>query len=412
MSNRYLPCLWRAAFACILFACGIAAASAENSERNLTIHWVNLQPDDGLVVDAVVLFFHDGSFDLYDTGSAPSPLLTRLAKRQFAGLETLIPGVKVEVMAAPHEPSPLGGAWGDLSSVVTASLDPARHRYATAYIALRPSNDAFLGNEDGYRIRLFDAAGNPELPVVVEFGGSEVMDAGICANNEASLQFLDVTEMTAQPCQAENGVVRRHAGFNGSVRNPDAMPVRILDGTSVDMGGITGVRHYDQANADFSRGGTQIGRLVFMQAGSAGSLTGSFYDPARSGEGFNIEVFHRPGNDAALAVVSLYTYEPGTGRQLWLVGSGELGQDIVLNSARGGSLNSPTNPDTVVVSRWGTLRLPAASTVDWCMDGVTVTYAPDDPSIPGGQYPVRRLTPRGDAVEALCRQLYPPTRIY
>lgn len=412
MSNKYLRCIWRAAFACILFACGISVASAENPERNLTVHWVNLQPDDGLIVDAVVLFFHDGSFDLYDTGSAPSSLLTRLAKHQFDGLESLIPGVKIAVMTAPHEPSPFGGTWGELSSAVTASLNPTQHRYATAYIALRPSNDAFLGNEDGYRIRLFDLGGNPELPVVVEFGGSEVMDAGICANNEASLQFLDVTDMTAQPCQAENGVVRRHAGFNGSVRNPDATPVRILGGTSVDMGGITGVRHYDRANADFSRGGTQIGRLVFMQTGSAGSLTGSFYNPARSGEGFNIEVFHRPGSDAALTVVYFYTYEPGTGRPLWLIGSGELGQDIVMASAHGGSINSPSNPDTVVVSRWGTLRLPAVSTVDWCMDGVTITYAPDDPSIPGGQYPVQRLTPRGDALEALCRQLYPPTRIY
>ena len=365
-----------------------------------------------MIVDAVVLFFHDGSFDLYETGSAASPLLTRLAKRQFDGLESLVPGVKIAVMPAPHEPSPFGGTWGELSSAVTASLDPSWHRYATAYIALRPSNDAFLGNEDSYRIRLFDLDGNPELPVVVEFGGSEVMDAGICANNEASLQFLDVTDMTAQPCQAENGVVSRHAGFNGSVRNPDATPVRILGGTSVDMGGITGVRHYDQANADFSRGGTQIGRLVFMQAGSVGSLTGSFYNPTRSGEGFNIEVFHRPGNDAAQAIVYFYTYEPDTGRPLWLVGSGELGQDIVMASAHGGSINSPSNPDTVVVSRWGTLRLQAASTVDWCMDGVTITYTPDDPSIPAGQYPVQRLTPRGDAIEALCRQLYPPTRIY
>ena len=412
MKHGSLSWVLRAILACLFFGYGISAVSAEYSERNLVIHWVNLQPDDGLIVDAVVLFFHDGSFDLYEAGSAASPLLSGLAKRQFAGLESLLPGVKVQVMAAPHEPSPLGGAWGELSSAVTASLNPAQHRYATAYIALRPSNDAFLGNEDSYRIRLFDLAGNPELPVVVEFGGSEVMDAGICANNEANLQFLDVREMTAQPCQAENGVVRRHPGFNGSARNPDALPVRILGGTSVDMGGATGVRHYGQANADFSRGGTQIGRLVFMQAGSAGSLTGSFYDPARSGEGFNFEVFHRPGSDAALAVVSFYTYEPGSSRPLWLVGSGELGQDIVLVSAHGGSINSPSNPDTVVVSRWGTLRLPAASTVDWCMDGVTVHYTPDDPSIPGGPYPVQRLTPRGDAVEALCRQLYPPTRIY
>ena len=412
MNNNYLPCIWRAAFACVLFACGISAASAQDAERNLAIHWVNLQPDDGLIVDAVVLFFHDGSFDLYDTGSAASPLLTKLAKRQFTGLESLVPGVKVEVMAAPHEPSPLGGAFGVLSSVVTASLNPAQHRYATAYIALRPSNDAFLGNEDSYRIRLFDLAGNSELPLVVEFGGSEVMDAGICANNEANLQFLDVTEMTDQSCQAENGVVRRHPGFNGSMRNPNASPVRILGGTSVAMGGITGVRHYDQANADFSRGGTQVGRLVFMPAESAGSLTGSFYNPSRSGEGFNFEVFRFPWSNADFVVISWHTFEPGTGRSMWLVGAGGFGEDIVLVSASGGSINSPSNPDTVVRSRWGTLRLPAASTVDWCMDGLTLTYTPDDPSIPGGQYPVQRLTPRGDAVRTLCRQLYPPTRIY
>jgi hypothetical protein len=221
--------------ALLLVAAGVQAA--DSAERKLMVQWVNLQPGDGLIVDAVVLFFHDGSFDLYEAGSAASPLLTKLATRQYAGLTPPAAGVKVVTLLNPHE-GPQGDA-GFLtpSSLIEVALNPQQHRFATAYIAVRPSNDAFLANDDAYRIQLFDLSGNSQLPVVLDFAGNEVMDAGVCVNNELDLQFLDVKESTAQRCESESGlVVRRHPGFNGSARNPTGTPKRILGGTSVDMG--------------------------------------------------------------------------------------------------------------------------------------------------------------------------------
>lgn len=396
--------------AALLFAGSAVTAFADEEELKIGIHWVNLQPDDGLIVDAVALFFHDGSFDLYQEGQPASPLLQKLAKREFNGVQALVPDVKFAAFTGPHERSP---SWNFrvMSTAFWLPLSPTRHRYATAYIALRPSNDAFLGHADSYRIRLFDLAGKSEAPVVVDFGTSDVMDAGLCVNDEAKLHFLDVREMSDQTCVAENGVVRRHPGFNGSVRNPSGTPKRILGGTSIDMEGITRVRQYDPVNADFSRGGTQIGRLVFTKLGTLASATGSYYNPGRAGEGFNVEVFRQGENGEDTTVVYWYTFEPGTGRPLWLTGSGDIQTGIVLHSAHGGAINSPDNPSNVVRKRWGTLRLPYEDReFDWCGNGLVFNYTPDDPAIPPGQYFVERLTPLGDAVGALCAKLYPPTR--
>lgn len=410
--TRYIKtCFLGLSLGLFLFCGNMAVAATSSAQRHLVVHWVNLQPEDGLIVDAVVLFFHDGSFNLYQTGSAPSPLLQKLVKRQFDDLQSLAPETKVSVMKAPHEPDPLGGVWGGLSTVSPIpDFDSGRYRYATAYIAVRPSNDAFIANEDSYRIRLFDVDGSSELPAVIEFGGADVMDAGLCVNNEESLRLLDVREASEQPCRAENGVVRRHPGFNGSVRNPIAKPVRILGGTSTDQGGATGVHRYDATSADFSRGGTRIGRLVFMLAESNSSYTGSYYNPTRDGEGFNIEVFRPEGDTEDVAVIYWYTYERGTGKPLWLLGSGRFGQDIPLYSGSGGAVNSETNPTNVVKTRWGTLNLGLPFLVDWCLGGISIPYKPDDPLIPAGTYLLERLTPRGDAADLLCRQLYPPTR--
>lgn len=391
---------------------GNLAAAQQASDHQLVVHWVNLQPEDGLIVDAVVVIFHDGSFDLYDSGRAASPLLEKLVKRQFDSLQSLAPEMRVMLLHGPHEPSPIGGGFANYSSIAHVSLDAQQHRYATAYIALRPSNDAFLGNEDGYRIELFDLAGNAEMPLVIDFNGSEVMDAGVCFNDEARLHFLDVTSMAAQTCRAEGGVVRRHPGFNGSVGNPGATPKRILGGTSVDMGGVSGVRRYDPQHADFSRAGAKIGRLVFMTDASVPSSSGSWYDPARSGEGFNIEIFRPAGSQEDHAMVYWYTYEPGTGKPLWLVGSGPAESDIPLYSTSGGRLGATTNPDTVVSRYWGKLRMsdPMSGYMEWCNDYLQLYYSPEDPSIPSARYPVRRLTPQPEAVQTLCRQLYPATR--
>lgn len=378
---------------------------------SLSKSWVNLQPDNGLIVDDVVLFSHDGSFNLYENGKPATPLLQKLAKREFNNLQPSKPGVDVWKLRNPHEPNPFGGVWWGWTTVNWGTFNSNKHRYVSVYITLRPSNDAFVAYAESDRIQLFDIDGKSAAPVIAEFGTNDVMDAGLCVNDEARLQFLDVKELADQTCVAENGVVRRHPGFNGSSKNPRAIPKRILGGTSVDMGGITGLRQYDPVNADFSINGTKIGRLVFTKLGSLGSATGGWYNPSRAGEGFNVEVFRQGNSDDETTVVNWYTFEPGTGKPLWLTGSGDIQQGIVLHTAKGGAINSDGNPANVVRTRWGTLRLPFEDRLfDWCGNGLVFNYTPDSPAIPAGQYFLERLTPYGDAVGALCGKLYPPTR--
>lgn len=385
------------------------SAAGEEPFVFVEVDWVDLQPANSTMVDQVVLFFHDAGFDLYDDGKPASALLQRLITREFSSadeLAALVPGTVVRVMDTAHEPAPGGPFDAGPNTRILAELDSSRHRYATAFIALRPSNDAFIGNENPYRLELFDLAGKAQLPLTIDFFGSEVLDAGICKNSESSLYFLDTADVREQSCQAENGVVRVHPGYNGSVRNPSATPKRILGATSVDMGGETGRHRYDQMAADFTRPGAKIGRLVFTQYRWEGSQSGSWYSPSRAGEGFNIEVYRRPGSDADEMLVNWYTYDR-TGRQLWLTGAGHPKGNIRMYWTHGGRMAAETNPQNVVSEYWGTIRFSLSGDWESCFPQGAVIYAPADTTTPSGRYEIVRLTPRGNTSQRLCEQLFP-----
>ncbi len=386
----------------------MAATSPHQAEVEAT--WFNLRPAESSIVDYVVLFYHDGSFDLYNNREPASPILQRLVNRvpsTVAELEALVPGSVVAVFRAPHEPIP-DDLWRfDLISTrEVVILDPQRHRHVSAFIALRPGNDAFLANENPYRIELFDLSGSTQLPLSIDFFGSEVLDAGLCENNESFLYLLDTAIPGDQACQPENGVVRTHPGYNGSIRNPLGVPKRILGATSADMGGVTGLHHYDEVATDFTRPGAKIGRLVFNLERSIGSQSGSWYSPSRSGEGFNIEMYRRAGSNRDEMLVYWYTYDP-TGRPLWLVGSGDPMEAIQMYSAHGGRLGSPSNPANVVREYWGTLSIGLNEHRELCPDLGAVTYTPADTTQAGGRYEIQRLTPRSDSSQRWCDMLFP-----
>lgn len=120
-------------------------------------------------------------------------------------------------------------------------------------------------------------------------------------------------------------------------------------------------------------------------------LSGAWYDPDRSGEGWVIEVL-----DDQKALVYWFTYPPAgaPGRQTWLVGVGRIEDRALtvelLDPSAGRPFNQRSEP--VVLREWGTVRFtfsgPDAGMVRWA--------GPDGYS--AGQHPVTRLAgPPADA---------------
>lgn len=96
----------------------------------------------------------------------------------------------------------------------------------------------------------------------------------------------------------------------------------------------------------------------------SGALSGTWYDPSRSGEGLMLE-FGRAGGQR-VASMSWYTWsDANDGRQAWLVGSapysaGARSVTIELLKASGGRFGSAFNPNQVNLSTWGTGTLTFA----------------------------------------------------
>lgn len=117
--------------------------------------------------------------------------------------------------------------------------------------------------------------------------------------------------------------------------------------------------------------------------------SGVWFEPARSGYGFNLEVIEQ-GNSRAL-VTYWYTYRPD-GSPLWLSGVGSAADGVVrvdLYEGGGSGAQFPFNfvADAVTQTRWGsaTLRFTSNNTLD-------VSYAPAVSGYAAGSASLVRLT--------------------
>lgn len=116
------------------------------------------------------------------------------------------------------------------------------------------------------------------------------------------------------------------------------------------------------------------------------TLTGSWYDVNRNGEGYIIEIL--PNNTALMV---WFTYLPDQPEQAWLLGVGSLKnnrvvfQDLQLTS--GGVFGAQFNPDLVQKTLWGDFSIE----FDSC-NQATVNYNSDIISYANGDHSVSRLT--------------------
>ena len=100
------------------------------------------------------------------------------------------------------------------------------------------------------------------------------------------------------------------------------------------------------------------------------ALSGTWYNPERSGEGFMLDV----GNAGKIAV-SFYTYDY-YGNQVWLVGPGNVDGSVAvvdLDITEGGVFGAGFDKDLVTESHWGT----AVFTFTECATG-SVEILPDE----------------------------------
>jgi hypothetical protein len=121
-------------------------------------------------------------------------------------------------------------------------------------------------------------------------------------------------------------------------------------------------------------------------------LTGSWYEPATSGQGLEVEVFPNPSSGTSSVFVSWFTYDPGIGgaeRQRWYtaqgpVATGQPTASLTIYQNTGGNFNAAPVTSAQVV---GTATL----SFDTCASG-QLTYSFTDGTGRRRTIPLKRLT--------------------
>ena len=131
---------------------------------------------------------HNGDFDLFNIGEAPSPGLENIAEN---GGNTILQ----DEFAQPgrlqtDNPGPDPIAPGTTRVETIQVIDASAYPYLSFASMILPSNDVFFGNEAPDAYPIFDADGTPLGPVTIEITGADLLDAGTEANTATGLPFI------------------------------------------------------------------------------------------------------------------------------------------------------------------------------------------------------------------------------
>lgn len=253
---------------CLFAATGAAAAGGAPPDEQapqasaglvgVTVVIENLAPANGTWLTPVWVGFHSGTFDAFDTGSAASTALERLAEDGNAGpLSALYSGEEAVIQADTGVPQLAPGETATRTFVLDSS-DPANRYFSFATMVI-PSNDAFIGNDDPLAHRVFDDSGN-FLGGYITITGDQVLDAGTEVNDELPQNTAFFGQTTPNTGVDENGVVHAHPGY-----------------LSPGSGGI--LDDPDFANADFTQPGYQVARITLYRSDtvvSGGNVSGTW----------------------------------------------------------------------------------------------------------------------------------------
>ena len=346
----------------------------------------NAAMTDGTFLTPFWVAFHNGEFDTYNLGSTASAGLERMAEDGDASLlseEFALSVGNDGIDAVITNPEGFQGAPlfdPGLSTEHIIELDPMTNRYFSYVSMVLPSNDAFIGNADPKRHKLFDEEGVFVGAVSFKVYGDEVNDAGTELNNESGAPFFNMDD----PSINTSDSIMKHLGFNGSVGNPEGMPQVFLGNTNPPGFLI------DQVKADFSREGYQVAEIAISRL-IEGSFSGTWFNSETDGQGFVIDVTSEPTSNNARAVVSWYTYNAdGTGTQSWIVGTGPVIADTIIADmmiTEGTVFGTGFNSDDVAKSPWGQVNIKFNN-----CHSATVTFNSLDTNYGSGSLELQRLT--------------------
>jgi Zinc carboxypeptidase len=166
--------------------------------------------------------------------------------------------------------------------------------------------------------------------------------------------------------------------------------------SSCDSGAMSWVIDRDgggrrQGHMNLTRLSRVMGLDCGMQIGApevpAGRFSGSWYDPAHSGEGYVLEVL------ADLRALVYWFSFDGAGARRWFFGTGRIEGDRLLFdelfTTAGGVFGPGFDPDTVTVAPWGSLELDLT-----CSAG-TARFVPTEAGFPAGTLDLVRLSRLG-----------------
>ncbi|MEX0323739.1 MAG: spondin domain-containing protein [Puniceicoccaceae bacterium] len=174
----------------LVFVCLYPAVIATAVPVTVTIENLAYSDPQGLYFTPVWTGFHNGSFDLFNPGSAAGTELETIAEVGDPGpldslFSSMMPNGASIIQNDPNGPGPGVFAPGG-SGTFTIELDPANHRYMSYASMVIPSNDTFIANGDPQAAELFDAAGNFRGTQSWTVYGNGTYDAGTEVNNIAN----------------------------------------------------------------------------------------------------------------------------------------------------------------------------------------------------------------------------------
>jgi hypothetical protein len=262
--------VWRV----LLAAVAIGAFAQTANAYDVRVKIESLAPDGGLYFTPVWVGFHNGGFDVYDSGAAASAGLELIAEDgdpsvlagEFAASSAGMAGGVGGVVTSPGGFGPLPVFDPGEVATATFSLDPAQNRYFSFASMLIPSNDAFFANGDPLAHMLFDSSGNFTGPTTILITGDRILDAGTEDNTEMDAAFINQTAGNTGVTTV-GGTVGAHPGFIDSLGNPG--------GTSIILGGTTAAgTTIDPALGDFTQQGFVLARITVVPEPSSMALAG------------------------------------------------------------------------------------------------------------------------------------------
>ena len=201
--------------------CGLSAPLNAQMIRVTLKNHSSVTPT-GLHAGPVWLGFHDGGFDMFDSGATASSAIEALGELGDSSLINMAfmssqPAGLSLVLNNPGGPGP-GLFTPGASNSIDVDLNGMDHRYLSFGTMIVPSNDTFIANENPMALPLFDDSGNFLGPQTWTLLGTHAWDAGsemnvpldgaaFVANVNAMMGTSEGGMIHLQPADALNNVI-------------------------------------------------------------------------------------------------------------------------------------------------------------------------------------------------------------